>query len=712
MKFLYSLITLSVFLCSLASACGPASSSARKEASPTIVPEPTSAESLPVRIHLVTTSDWTNLFLVSGATCLSCNRISADKGASTADIQGNQFILIQAIDRAAAGESVGMVVEMLVSGQERASSMVFRIERGNIGSTRVEFSRFVDGRWLVVKTETWDGVTGDGKNTHNIEVSFEELFGEVSPLSITPQALQSKTAAPETGRSQGTVGHPWWNDSVFYEIFVRSFYDSNGDGIGDFNGILRKLDYLNDGNPSTTSDLGITGIWLMPIFPSPSYHGYDVTDYYSVNSDYGTMADFKNLLSEAHKRGIRVILDLVLNHTSSLHPWFQQAADPNSSFHDWYIWSDMDPGYTGPWGEQVWHPMQEKYYYGVFSARMPDLNYRNPAVVAEMEKVAKHWLDLGVDGFRLDGAKHILEEGNNQANTASTHAWWKVFHSFYKEFYPQAVTVGEIWDTTPITAAYLQGDEFDLSFDFYLAALFIQSVNEGNAAAATDQLQLSNDSVPAFPYAPFLTNHDQDRLMNQLGNDPQKVKAAASLLLTAPGVPFIYYGEEIGMKGQKPDEQIRAPMQWSAGAHAGFSPVVPWQSAGPDWNTFNVSQESTDPKSILSHYRTLIQARNQHAALRLGDMTIVSTGNDALYAILRICPQEAVLVLVNLTGNTVSDYSLQVDRSLLAKGKYTPIAIVGTGEFAAVSAASGGGFSGYTPVAVIPPYATFILQLK
>src|SRR5690349_6195410 len=192
-----------------------------------------------------------------------------------------------------------------------------------------------------------------------------------SPIPMTTIAI------PTPVLTQGTEGHPWWNDTVFYEIFVRSFQDSNGDGIGDFNGITQKLDYLQK--------LGIKGIWLMPIFPSPSYHGYDVTDYYSVNPDYGSMDDFKNLLREAHKRGIRVIIDLVINHTSSQNPWFQKSVQNDPQYKDWYVWSDSDPGGVGPWGETVWYKAENgKYYYAVFWDQMPDLNFKNQAVQQEV----------------------------------------------------------------------------------------------------------------------------------------------------------------------------------------------------------------------------------------------------------------------------------------------------------------------------------------
>jgi alpha-amylase len=253
-----------------------------------------------------------------------------------------------------------------------------------------------------------------------------ELSSPHAPPMFLPSP--SPTVIPSTppvtqvpALSQGTDGYPWWNDTIFYEIFVRSFCDSNGDGIGDFNGITEKLDYLKN--------LGVTGLWLMPINPSPSYHGYDVTNYFAVNPDYGTIADFKTLVSEAHNRGIRVIIDMVLNHTSSQHPWFIAAQDPNSPYRNFYIWSDTKPVYSGPWGEQVWYPTITGYYYAIFSQSMPDLNYRNTEVTAQMENAVKFWLETtGIDGFRLDAARHLIENGTVQANTPETHAWFKQFH--------------------------------------------------------------------------------------------------------------------------------------------------------------------------------------------------------------------------------------------------------------------------------------------
>ncbi len=529
-----------------------------------------------------------------------------------------------------------------------------------------------------------------------------------------PEPPGAKPVSPVTGMPQGTDGYPWWNDSVFYEIFVRSFYDSDGDGIGDFNGITAKLDYLNDGKPETTSDLGVTGIWLMPINPSPSYHGYDVTDYLAVNPEYGTMEDFKNMVNEAHARGIRVIIDLVLNHTSRDHPWFVASRDPASEYRDYYVWVDENPGYNGPWGQKVWIAHSTGYYYALFWDGMPDLNYTNPAVTEEMNAVVSFWLtETGIDGFRLDAARHLIEEGMLQENTDSTHAWYENFRPMYKAINPEAVTVGEVWDDLNAIKAYVEGDELDLAFQFGLAEAFVASANEGNAGTAIGELRLTYKLLPPLQYAPFLTNHDTNRVMSQLGGDVNKAKVAASMLLTTPGVPFLYYGEEVGLMGVKPDEDIRRPMQWSAEKNAGFSTTFPWRSPGKGWETNNVALETDDPNSLLSHYRTLIHIRSQHAALRVGETWSLRADNPALYAILRASSEETVLVIVNLSEAAVSGYTLTLEESGIAPGEYRAFPILGAvDELAPLTFAEDGGFSGYAPLPEIPAYGTLIIQLQ
>jgi glycosidase len=527
-------------------------------------------------------------------------------------------------------------------------------------------------------------------------------------------APAARPVAPVTGMPQGTDGYPWWNDTVFYEIFVRSFYDSDGDGIGDFNGITAKLDYLNDGNPETTSDLGVTGIWLMPIHPSPSYHGYDVTDYLAVNPEYGTLDDFKNMVNEAHRRGIRVIIDLVLNHTSREHPWFVASRDPASEYRDYYIWVDENPGYNGPWGQKVWIAHSTGYYYALFWDGMPDLNYNNPEVTQQMYDIVSFWLtETGIDGFRLDAARHLIEEGALQENTASTHAWYEQFRTMYKTVNPQAVTVGEVWDDLNAIKAYVEGDELDLAFQFSLAEAFVASANEGNAGTALGELRLTYKLLPPLQYAPFLTNHDMNRVMSQLGGDVNKAKVAASMLLTAPGVPFLYYGEEVGLMGMKPDEDIRRPMQWSAEKNAGFSTTFPWRSPGKGWEVNNVALETDDPTSLLSHYRTLIHIRNDHAALRVGQTWTLRADTPALYPILRASAEESVLVVVNLSDKPISGYTLSLEESGMATGAYRVFPILGAAEeLAPLTVNDKGGFSAYAPLPEIPAYGTLILQLQ
>lgn len=511
---------------------------------------------------------------------------------------------------------------------------------------------------------------------------------------------------------EGTREMPWWNDAVFYEIFVRSFYDSDGDGIGDFNGLTEKLDYLNDGDPDTTTDLGITGIWLMPIFPSPSYHGYDVTDYYSINPEFGTREDFNRFLEEAHKRGIHVLIDLVLNHTSDKHPWFTEARkDPDSDYRDWYIWSDEKPEYKGPWRQTVWYPYRGSYYYGVFESFMPDLNYRNPEVTAEMNKITRFWLeDVGVDGFRLDAAKHLIENGSQQENTPATHSWYENYRPVYKEINPDALVIGEIFDSNTSTVIAYTEDELDLIFHFGLAYGFINSARSNSALPALGELYKTTSALPEQQYATFLTNHDQNRAMSQLEGNINKAKVAASLLLTSPGVPFIYYGEELGMMGQKPDEVIRRPMQWSGEDQAGFTTGSPWRDPDHNYSFVNVVAENENPDSLLNHYRSLIHFRNDHPALRIGVFHLVKTREGQLYASLRIAGEENLLVVINTGNSDIGEYKLAVKETGLEPGVYQLSSLLGPTLELTLNIDEFGGFS-LTPDFEIPAYQTLILEL-
>ena len=502
----------------------------------------------------------------------------------------------------------------------------------------------------------------------------------------------------------GTNGYPWWNDTVFYEIFVRSFYDSDGDGIGDINGIIEKLDYLNDGDPTTSDDLGITGIWLMPIKPSPSYHGYDVIDYYGINPEYGTMEDFKRFLDEAHARGIHVVIDFVMNHTALDHPWFEASRDATSEKRDWYLWEDENPGWRGPDGQVVWHSSPDGYYYGVFWGGMPDLNVENPDVTAELYNIAEFWLtDVGVDGFRLDAIKHMVENGQLQENTFETHDWMEGFFTFYKSVDPTAFTVGEAWTSTQQVVDYT-GDEVDIAFQFDLALDILNGADAGVASIFTKTQIEVVEAFPPLQYATFITNHDQNRVMSQLDEDWGKARVAAGLLLTAPGVPFVYYGEEIGQLGTKPDEDIRLPMQWDASDGAGFTTGTPWRPPFPDYREKNVAAQMDDPDSLFNVYRDLIQLRNQHEALRVGDWTLVEPNSSRLYTFLRQTENETILVMINMNRNLVEADSYSLDLPL--DGTTTAVSLYGLQPASNPEVGSG-----YIPFDEVPAQSVHIMQL-
>ncbi len=386
-----------------------------------------------------------------------------------------------------------------------------------------------------------------------------------SVAAATPaaSASASNVACDRPAASPSPGG--WWRDRVFYEVFVRSFADSDGDGIGDLRGLTAHLDDLNDGDPATHDDLGVTGLWLMPIAESPSYHGYDVVDYRTVEQDYGTADDLRALVDAAHERGIAVILDLVINHTSREHPWFQDARVRGSAHEDWYVWSDEHPGIARPDGARVWHPDGDRFYYGYFWEGMPDLDLENPAVTAELDSIADFWLaDVGVDGFRLDAARHLIEDGRQLENVDATFDWLRDFRERIKIRHPDALVLGEVWDASSMSSRYVRDGALDLAFDFGLASATITSLRSGERGSLRAAWQEVTELYPAGGLATFLTNHDQDRIMSELDGDPAAAGLAGALLLTGAGTPFVYYGEEIGMTGRKPDERIRTPMRWDA----------------------------------------------------------------------------------------------------------------------------------------------------
>jgi glycosidase len=344
---------------------------------------------------------------------------------------------------------------------------------------------------------------------------------------------------------------------------------------------------------------------------------------------------------------------------------------------------------------------------------MPDLNYTNPEVTQQMDEVVRFWLqDVGVDGFRLDAAKHLIEDGTRQENSDATHEWYKNFRPAYKAVNPQAMTIGELFsDDLTTLASYVKGDQFDLIFNFELAYGFLNSAIYGEAATTANPLKYSDKLLPPLQYATFLTNHDQNRVLSQLIGNVNHAKVAASLLLTSPGVPFIYYGEEIGMEGTKPDEDIRRPMQWDATQNAGFTSGTPWRAPDSNYRTFNVAAETNDTTSLLTHYRALIMLRDEHPALRVGNLNLVSADDQAVFASLRISQGEGILIVINLGVTPQADYSLKLKNSSLADGHYHALWLMGGASAADLEVNADGGFAAYLP-AELPAYGTLILQLQ
>ncbi|QIP16267.1 alpha-amylase [Spirosoma aureum] len=451
---------------------------------------------------------------------------------------------------------------------------------------------------------------------------------------------------------------------VHYEIFVRSFADSNGDGIGDLDGVTNNLDYLKD--------LGISAIWLMPINPSPTYHKYDVTDYYGIDPDYGTIDDFKRLVTEAHQRGIAVIIDLVLHHTSIRHPWFQEASKSlDNPYRNYYKWLRPDEikrrnlatrDITADSGERSpWHSVRGatyvEQYYGMFWSGMPDLNFDYQPVRDEVFKIARYWLnEMGVDGFRLDAARHLYRESEESKN----YEFWEEFGRVVEAAKPGAYTVGEVWTRPDRIAPYFRGLKANFNFDLQLMIPEIVR-NENDTEDLVEFLSYVHASFgainPNFIDALLLSNHDQNRIGSLLSGNLDHLKVAANLLLTLPGLPYLYYGEEIGMLGKKPDENIREPFLWNTREHD--TQRTRWRRG--KYSTSRtiraVAQQQPDPYSLLNHYKRLIHYRNSHSILNNNLSRLLQAGirQDGIVAFIRQEPTDGkcILVVHNLTSQPI-----------------------------------------------------------
>jgi glycosidase len=457
----------------------------------------------------------------------------------------------------------------------------------------------------------------------------------------------------------------------------------------------------------------------MPVAEAASYHGYDVTDYTAIEPDYGTAEDFRFFVTAARERGISVIVDFVVNHTSRDHPWFQDAQTPGSAHDDWYVWSDVDPGWPGAAGPNPWHRPGDRYYYGVFWEGMPDLNLRNPAVTAELERIASVWLhDFDVDGFRLDAAKHLIEDGPDaQVNTPETHAWLAGFREAAHAVRPDSLVLGEVWEPRGTTSGYVTDGSLDLVFDFGIGTTIASSVQLGDSNSLVVTEAEIADRYPLGSVATFLTNHDQPRIMTTLRGDVAAAKLAAGALLTGPGLPFVYYGEELGMIGTKPDEQIRTPLPWTAEAPGhGFTAGRPWEPFASGAETANVATESADPASLLSAYRALIRLRSAHPVLAGGALTRVTASAAGVSVVLRHDDSESLLVLHNLNREPARDVSLTLDVGPLCGSPsaallYSSDDAAGTAP-AASRITSAGGLASYVPLPELPAGSTVVIDLS
>jgi glycosidase len=520
--------------------------------------------------------------------------------------------------------------------------------------------------------------------------------------SAHPRALAALLVALASACSSGGGGTPaaatpipdgsagWWNDAVVYEIFVRSFADSGADGVGDLDGLTAKLDYLNDGDPTTTTDLGVDAIWLMPIFPSPSYHGYDVTDYQGVHPQYGTLAGLDALVAAAHARGIRVLLDFVPNHSSSAHPWFQDAVTGTSAAHrDWYVWSATQPtGWSKPFccgNPWSWSPAAGAWYYALFSSSMPDLNWRSAGAEAAILAAMRFWLARGVDGFRLDAVRYLVEDGASALqDTPATHAALQRMRAAIHAEYPQALLLGEAWANVDTVARYYgAGNELNLAFSFDVEAALTQAVGAGDASPLVNAIARTEAAYAGMDRryeAPFLSNHDQVRVMRQLGGDAAAARVAAATLFALPGTPVVYYGEELGMRGGalSRDEEKRTFFRWNAtGPGYGFTTGTPWwaatEAAGVD-----VESARADAGSLWHLYRRLIEVRHAAPGLRAAEAVrpAVSGGGPGVFALLRGAAAERVLFVSNLAASATGGFSVAVSGApavLDAEGLTTPV---------------------------------------
>jgi maltose alpha-D-glucosyltransferase / alpha-amylase len=532
----------------------------------------------------------------------------------------------------------------------------------------------------------------------------------------------------DTAEAPNSAGQPdelWYKDAIIYQLHVKAFADSNNDGIGDFAGLTEKLDYLQD--------LGVTALWLLPFYPSPGRDdGYDIADYGTVNPDFGTMKDFRRFIVEAKRRNLRVITELVINHTSDQHDWFKRArrSDPKSSARNWYVWSDTDQKYQGTRiiftdtekSNWTWDPEAGAFYWHRFFSHQPDLNFDNPRVVSAVVQVMKRWLDTGVDGFRLDAIPYLCErDGTNNENLPETHQVIKTIRRELDAYARDKVLLAEANQWPEDVQEYFgQSDECHMAYHFPLMPRIYMAIAQEDRFPITDILRQTPDIPADCQWALFLRNHDEltlemvtdverDYLWSTYANDPRarinvgirrrlaplmdndrrKIELMNSLLLSFPGTPIIYYGDEIGMGdniylGDR--NGVRTPMQWTPDRNGGFSRADPARLYAPTimdpvygYEAVNVEAQSRSLSSLLSATKRLISVRKSTLAFGRGTMTFIRPANRAVLAYVRQYQKEAILCVANLSRSaqaTELDLSAWKDRvplEMLGRTNFPPI---------------------------------------
>ena len=514
----------------------------------------------------------------------------------------------------------------------------------------------------------------------------------------------------------------WYKDAVIYEVHIKAFRDGNGDGIGDFLGLMQKLDYLQD--------LGVTAIWLLPFYPSPLRDdGYDIADYYSINPAYGDLMQFQELLKQAHARNLKVITELVINHTSDQHPWFQRArrAPKGSPERGLYVWKDDPTQYkdvriifqdfeTSNW---TWDTEAQQYYWHRFFHHQPDLNYDNPLVQQEVFKILDFWCSLGVDGFRLDAVPYLYErEGTNGENLPETHAFLKRLRKHVDEKYPGTLLLAEANMWPEDSASYFgNGDECHMNYHFPVMPRMFMALQTEDRYPITDIFDQTPDIPDTCQWAIFLRNHDEltlemvtdeerdymykvyvkdpkarinlgirHRLAPLMANNRKKIELLNYLLFSLPGTPVLYYGDEIGMGdnfylGDR--DGVRTPMQWSSDRNAGFSEANPHKLYLPvildpeyHYEAVNVELQSWNTSSLLWWMKRLISKRKQYKSFSRGDMKFISSENPKILAFTRTYEDQTMLVVVNL-----SRYTQPVELDLSQYGGYNPVELFSKNKF-------------------------------